>query len=346
MKSLLNSILCVIILLTSISFAQKANPQLLLDKYAYKMKINDVFIVYADYEVTYKLSKKKQGAITDIAIDTLKPGVKFVLQDAIVYTEKDFVTEKPVEYTHLIIKTEEGRIRTVMHPEYIHTKCYKEGESNLPQKKYAMMESALNYKSTSLWIIFGIAVLVTMIYHYQIKRIDKLFYKLTNKERKIYNPGKSVFLASGIVGALSGIVIFFNADLMKEFYMYAPMFAFPSNGSWVVKYYWALQFLPIPFVAWGVYRSIIEFGVKFGLIRSLFLLIGCAAFFWTGVVIALITIALIVFMLMAKMGKGIADSDDGSYNQYTKILQTDGTYRETIITRNKDQKEIKRRHVD
>jgi hypothetical protein len=133
---------------------------------------------------------------------------------------------------------------------------------------------------------------------------------------------------------------------LKQFYMYAPVFTFPSSGGFFEKFYWALQFLPIPFIAWGVYRNIIEFGVKFGLIRSVILLIGCIAFFWTGVVIALITIALIVFMLMAKMGKGIADSDDGSYNQYAKILQTDGTYRETIITRNKDHKEIKRHYVD
>ena len=345
MKSFRSFILFALIIFAQAGFAQK-NPGELLAKYSYKMKINDVFIVYADYEVYYNLAKRKAGAITDLAKDTLKAGTKFTLQDAVVSVEKDFVTEKNVEYTNLIIKTDDGRLRKVLHPEYIHTKCYKENESSLPVKKYAAIEYALDYGSISLWIVFAIAIVITLLYQYQIKRLDKLFHKITAKEKKIHNPGRSLFLASGIVGAISGIIIFGTADIMKMFYMYAPVFSFPANESWIVKYYWSLQFLPIPFIVWGVYRNISEFGVKLGLIRSLLLIIASIAFFWTGVIVALIAIALIVFYIMAAMGKGIADSDDGSYNQHTKILQTDGTYRETIITKNKDHKEIKRRYVD
>lgn len=298
MKSFLSSTILFILVFSNL-FAQLMKEHELLTKNNWKA--GDSFEVVTETISYYKLKKVKPGSITDGAIDTLRSGVKFVLLGVKETAEKDFVTEKMVKRPVLVIQKENGDVREISNPDEIIRGCVKEGEDPKPQKVYAFLKYLLSWQETSFWSSFLIAAVISFLFIKQFRRLDSSLRKAAKREEKIFFPGKSFFLISGIVGAITGILLFVTADQFYEFFMYAPVFTFPSEKSWIFQYYWALQFLLIPFLAFAVYRNIQEFGNKFGLIRSAILLVAGIAFFWTGVTIALIAIGLIIVMLSAKI---------------------------------------------
>jgi|GEM_PF-1785158 len=336
MKTIFYSLITLLILLPVAQNAQNSNSNELLEKYTYKMQLNDVVIVGSDY-VVYKLLKPQtKNNASILQIDTLKAGSKFKLIDASISVEKDFATDKNVENIFLTIELEDGSTRRILHPENIHSQCYKEGESSIPVKIHALLTDMLSYKETSFWYTFLICLTVALLYLFQIKRVDRLFDKLLKKKRKIYNPGYAFYVASGVLGAISGILIFFADDQFKQFFMYFPVFSFPSSQSWVVQYYWSLQIIIPLLFFWGIYRNITEFGIKLGLIRSFLLLIAGLAFFWTGVTVSLIAIGLLVLRIGSAMASSMANKNSVRvYDQQEYNIAT-GETKKVRVTVNED----------
>lgn len=335
MKSYLRTTILFILVFSNL-FAQLIKEHELLTKNNWKA--GDSFDVVTETISYYKLKKVKAGSITDVAIDTLRSGAKFVLLGIKETAEKDFVTEKMVKRPLLVIKKENGDVREISNPDEIIRGCVKEGEDPRPQKVYAFLKYLLSWQETSFWSSFLIAAVISFVFIKQFRRLDSALHKAAKREEKIFFPGKSFFLISGIVGAVTGILLFVTADQFYQFYMYAPTFAFPSEKSWIFQYYWGLQFLLIPFLAFAVYRNIQEFGNKFGLIRSFILLIASIAFFWTGVTIALIGIGLIIVMLSAKVASNMRVSQKREYIK-TEVNMFGGKETQVLVKVDEDGKE-------
>ncbi len=346
MKTITGYIAATMFLVMVTLNAKNTNSNEILDKFPYKMQLNDVFYVWSDYIVYEVMKPQTKNNDLVLQLDTLKAGSKFKLTEATVYVEKDFVTEKDVEHIYFTIELEDGTTRRILHPQYLHTQCYREGESTIPVSIHSMLTDMLNYKATSFWYTFLICLTVSLLYLYQIKRLDKLFYKLLAKKRKIYNPGYTFFFAAGVLGAISGILIFFADIEFKLFFMYFPVLSFPSEDSLVIQYFWLLQVLIPAFFFWGVYRNISEFGVKFGLIRSVVLLVAGLAFFWTGVAIALIAIGLLIFRIGTSMANTIASQKYKTVVERSEFNVFSGEEKKVRVTLDGDGKEESRKYIE
>jgi hypothetical protein len=343
MKSYLRFILLSTLLFTTLSAQIKKEHEMLTK---YNWKAGDSFEVISQTISYYKLSKVKPGAITDMAIDTLKSGSTFTLLGIKEVTEKDFVTDKLIKRPYFIIQKENGDLREISNPDDILRGCVKKGDDPKPQRVYAFLKYLLSRQESSFWTSFFIAAIISFLFIKLFRKLDSALHKAAKTEQKIFFPGKSFFMVSGIVGAITGVLLFVTADQFYQFFMYAPTFAFPADKSWVYQYYWAIQFIPIAFFGFAVYRNIQEFGTNFGLIRSLILLIASIAFFWTGVTIALIGIGLIIVMFMSKAAETIAPKNErlvrvseSEYMGGLKVVEKtyksdDGTSRKEYTNRN------------
>lgn len=307
MKTYLRLIIISALLFSNL-FAQLKKEHELLSKNNWNA--GDSFEVISETISYYKLKKVKPGAITDLAIDTLKSGSTFTLLGIKEVTEKDFVTDQMIKRPYFIIQKENGELREISNPNDIIKGCVRKGDDPKPQKVYAFLKYLLSWQESSFWTSFLIAALISLLFIKLFKKLDSVLHRASKTEEKIFFPGKSYFLMSGLIGAVTGLLLFFTADQFYEFYMHAPTFTFPGDKSWVYQYYWAIQFIPIPFFAFAVYRNIHEFGTKFGLIRSIILLIASIAFFWTGVTVALIGIGLIIVMFMSKAAQTMAPKNE------------------------------------
>ncbi|MFA7420853.1 MAG: hypothetical protein WCZ90_14315 [Melioribacteraceae bacterium] len=317
MKSYLRTTILFVLVFTNV-FAQLITEHELLTKNNWKA--GESFDVISEIICYYKLKKVKPGSITDLAVDTLRSGSKFTLLGVKEVKEKDFITDKMVNRPVFVIKKENGDVREISNPNQIIKSCVKEGEDPKPQKVYAFLKYLLSWQESSFWTSFLISAIISFLFIKLFRKLDSALHKAAKTEQKIFFPGKSFFIISGTIGAITGILLFVTADQFYQFFMYAPTFAFPSDKSWIFQYYWAIQFLPIPFFGFAVYRNIQEFGTNFGLIRSLILLIAGIAFFWTGVTISLIAIGLFIFMLMAKVASEMPISQKREYIKTEKDL--------------------------
>lgn len=343
MKSFLRPTILFILVFSNL-FAQLMKEHELLTQN--NLKAGETFTVFYETLSYYKLKKVKPGSITDGAVDTLKVGSKFTLLGVKETSEKDFVTAKMVKRPVLVVQKENGDVREITSLYSIGKNYVKEGEDAGPQKIYTFLRHLFDWQGKMFWLSFLISAVLAFTYIKSFRYIDSKLHSAVKKEQKIFFPGKSFFFASGIVGAVTGLLVFFTGDQFCEFYMFAPTFTFPSEKSWIFQYYWALQFLLIPFLAFAVYRNIQEFGNKFGLIRSAILLAASIAFFWTGVTIALIGIGLIIVMLSAKVVEATTpkverlvnvaeyDTIGGLKTQVRTYVSDDGTKRKDYINSN------------
>lgn len=340
MKSFLRPTILFILLFSNL-FAQLMKEHEVLTKN--NLKVGETFNVYYETLSYYKLKKVKPGSITDRAVDTLKSGSKFTLLGVKETSEKDFVTDKMVKRPVLIVQKENGDVREISDLYSIGKSFVKEGEDSGPQKIYAFLRHLFDWQGKMFWLSFLISTAIAFLYLKSFRYIDSKLHTAAKKEQKIFFPGKSFFFASAIVGAVTGILAFVTADQFCEFYMFAPTFTFPSEKSWIVQYYWALQFLLVPFLAFAVYRNIQEFGNKYGIIRSVILLIASIAFFWTGLMVSLIAIGLIIFMLGAKVVQATTPKSErlvnvaeyetvgGLKKQIKTYVSDDGTKRKDYV---------------
>jgi uncharacterized membrane protein len=181
----------------------------------------------------------------------------------------------------------------------------------------------IRFTHKEFWIVLGITLLLSALFLIFSGMIDRIFYKWSGKRPKISKPGVAFLIASAVFGALAGLTILFYDLRFKDFVMHLPVFRYPAEAVFVVKFYWSLQIFFLGFYGWAVYRSILEFGTKAGIVRSLILLIPAFCIFWTTLATSFIVV--VGAIILAVMSGMASDAGKGPRSS-TTIKEEVGTF--------------------
>jgi hypothetical protein len=276
--------------------------------------VGDVFIVDAKQFVVYPDKNDLENKnFLEWKSDTLKSGDKFKIID---------IQRLGVKYGALIRLPDSSMayvVNLVTLPKY----CYKEGTSPWNGRIERSLDSMIRFSHKEFWIILGVTLLISALFLIFSGMIDRSFYKWSGKKRKIVKPGIAFLVASALFGALTGLSILFYGSRFKDFVMHLPIFTYPAESVFIVKFYWSLQIFFLGFYGWAVYRGIREFGVKTGIVRSLIILIPAFAIFWTALATSFVVlVGALVLLFMSVMASDVGKGPQPS----TMIKEEIGTF--------------------
>lgn len=251
------------------------------------ISIGDVFIVDAKEYVVYACTEDPETkSFTVIRKDSLKSGTRFKILDT-VSMDRMF---------RAVIELPDGSKGLAFNLPLIHKYCYKEGKSPIPSRIRRTVDPALTFTKLRLYVVLLITCGFSLLFLLSWSAIDRLLRKWSGKEAKVRRSGLLFLLASAVFGCLAGATMLFYDTVFKEFIMYLPNFTYPAGSGFIPKFYWTLQPFFLLFFGWAVFRSIHEFGVKAGLVRSLIMLLAGFAIFWTTMITSFLAIVVILIL--------------------------------------------------